>query len=95
MTGRCVGLLWARNGQFWGHSVCEFVDVDGDKVFVESARRGDAITWEFTGGVGKYVGISGDGIYTDYSYFPRLTPTTYQFCPKSQGTHRFDVQPTD
>lgn len=88
MAARCVGFLWAREGAFKGHSACEFLDEDGDKVFVESARTGDAIAWEFAGGTGKYHGIEGEGSYTDYGYFPRLSPSTYQFCPQSSGTYR-------
>lgn len=88
MSGRCTGIVWARNGVFRGHGGCEFVDGDGDKLFMDSDRRGDKASWEFTGGTGKYAGVTGSGRYLDFSYFPRLSPTTYQFCPTSTGRYK-------
>lgn len=88
MTAHCAGFLWNSLGEMNGHSACEYVDHAGNKLFVKAARVGDDAEWRFVGGTGIYKGITGSGEFTGFSYFPQLTPTTYQFCPTSNGTYR-------
>lgn len=88
MTAHCAGFLWNDRGEMRGHSACEYVDHDGNKLFVKAARVGDDAEWKFVGGTGAYEGITGSGEFTGFSYFPRLTPTSYQFCPTSNGTYQ-------
>ena len=87
MSGRATGMLWVTGGTAHGQGAHEYVDADGDKVFIESQRLGARTTWKFAGGSGKYEGITGNGEYSDLNYFPRLSTDTYQFCPVSTGTY--------
>ena len=93
MSGRCVGFVW-RNGEgMHGRSGCEFVDAQGDRVFIENQREGDSGVWKFVGGTGKYLGLTGNGEYLDWGYFPRLDDETYQQCPVSRGRYEIPKKP--
>jgi hypothetical protein len=71
-TARCLALEVAENetGASVTNGFCTFVDADGDKIFEEFEIARDSLNAEasgtgtFTGGTGKYAGISGDVTHT-------------------------------
>ena len=71
-TGRCLALEVAENatGASVTNGFCTFVDAAGDKIFEEFEIARNSLNAEasgtgtFTGGTGRYQGISGDVTHT-------------------------------
>lgn len=68
VTGRCVGVGASGADTFNSGGYCTFVDGDGDMIFsvFHVARKGHQIegTQGYTGGTGRYAGLTGGGQYT-------------------------------
>jgi hypothetical protein len=73
---------------------CTFTDLDGDQTFIKferSAAIGVASDkpgkWQYTGGTGKYTGISGSGTYVP-TYLKASTPGTVQGYSDLEGEYK-------
>ena len=66
----------------------EYVDSDGDKVFLKGDRNGPQGSAEFLSGTGKYEGISGGGTNEAIGNFPSARPGTFQGCSHAIGTYK-------
>jgi hypothetical protein len=66
----------------------EYIDSDGDKVFLKGDRNGSKGSAEFLSGTGKYEGISGGGTNEAVGNFPSARPGTFQSCSHAIGTYK-------
>ena len=69
-TGRCIGMGSGNKAAAHNAGYCVYVDPDGDQIFstFEIGRNGEGQpgrgTKEYTGGTGKYVGLTGHAEFT-------------------------------
>ena len=63
MAVHCLGLWTSVPPSSTGRWACTLVDVDGDTALTTAIRDGDARTFSFIGGTGKYQGITGGGSF--------------------------------
>jgi hypothetical protein len=83
-----VGLSSIINGKSTSNYFMEYVDSDGDKIFLKGDRRnGPNGTAEFLAGTGKYEGISGSATNELVGNFPSARPGTFQGCSHATGTY--------
>jgi hypothetical protein len=69
--------------------VCVTVDADGDKVSTSLAGKNGAGKWNFIGGTGKYVGITGSGEYKPIRKFPAVMQKgKIDTCNSTTGTYK-------
>jgi hypothetical protein len=66
---------------------CVTVDRQGDRIWGRDTRRNDAHNFEFTGGTGKYAGMTGT-VTIDRVMFPPTRAGALQGCSRMQGTLR-------
>jgi hypothetical protein len=72
-----------------GSGVCVSVDTDGDKVSSEITGKNGVGKWIFTGGTGKYAGITGNGEYKPIRKFPAMMQQGKMgTCNSSTGTYK-------
>jgi hypothetical protein len=86
---RCVGMNASLGGKFTGSTVCEAVDVDGDKRLSNFSLASDGgLTREIVGGTGKYEGMTMTGIVQPLGPFPVIKAGTFQDCNHQTGTYK-------
>ena len=82
-----VGLSSVIKGENTSNYFMEYIDSDGDKVFLKGDRNGPKGSAEFLSGTGKYEGISGGGTNEAVGNFPSARPGTFQSCSHAIGTY--------
>lgn len=98
MWTRCVGSGGVMEGKRENTGLCEYTDLDGDKLFLisKNAVQLDSKTRESSvrllGGTGKYAGISGEGTNDNQQFFPEEQGGTYAGCSRFAGSFGF-MQP--
>ena len=63
MAVHCLGLWTSVPPSSTGRWACTLVDANGDAALTTAIRDGDARTFSFVGGTGKYQGITGGGSF--------------------------------
>lgn len=93
-SGRCIGGLDVVKGEFDNEAgACLWVDRDGDQVFLRYAGAGRAgvpakLKFTYTGGTGKYAGLTGGGETTRTPLRPTMEGTTYSH---TKGTYTYKL----
>ena len=88
-TFRCVGMNASLDGKFTGSTVCEAVDVDGDKRLASFSVASDgSVTRENVAGTGKYEGMKSVGVVHPLGPFPTIKAGTFQDCNHQTGTYK-------
>ena len=82
-----VGAQSILDGKINSIYFMEYIDSDGDKVFLKGDRNGPKGSAEFLSGTGKYEGISGGGTNEAVGNFPSARPGTFQSCSHAIGTY--------
>ena len=86
---RCVGMNASLGGKFTGSTVCESMDVDGDKRLSNFSLASDGgLTREIVGGTGKYEGMTMTGTIHPLGPFPVIKAGTFQDCNHQTGTYK-------
>jgi hypothetical protein len=86
---RCVGMNASLGGKFTGSTVCEAMDVDGDKRLSSFSLASDgSLTREIVGGTGKYEGMTMTGTVHPLGPFPVIKAGTFQDCNHQAGTYK-------
>ncbi|EIG63562.1 hypothetical protein [Bradyrhizobium sp. WSM1253] len=88
-TFRCVGMNASLDGKFAGSTVCETVDVDGDKRLAYFSLASDgSLTRENVSGTGKYEDMKASGTVHPLGPFPIVKAGTFQDCNHQTGTYK-------
>jgi hypothetical protein len=88
-TFRCVGMNASLDGKFTGSTVCEAIDVDGDKRLAYFSLGSDgSVTRENVAGTGKYEGMKATGTVHPLGPFPVVKAGTFQDCNHQTGTYK-------
>jgi hypothetical protein len=88
-TFRCVGMNASLDGKFTASTVCEAVDVDGDKRLSRFLVASDGgVTREAIAGTGKYEGMTQTGKVQPLGPFPEVKAGTFQDCNHQTGTYK-------
>jgi hypothetical protein len=88
-TYRCVGMNASLDGKNTGSTVCEAIDVDGDKRLTYFSLGSDGkITRTFVVGTGKYEGMITTGTVEPLGPFPVIKDGTFQDCNHQTGTYK-------
>jgi hypothetical protein len=88
-TFRCVGMNAFLDGKNTASTVCEAIDVDGDKRFAYFSLGSDGkVTRENLTGTGKYEGMVASGTVQPLGPFPALKAGTLQDCNHQTGTYK-------
>jgi hypothetical protein len=88
-TFRCVGMNASLDGKNTGSTVCEAIDVDGDKRLSYFSVGSDGkITRENVMGTGKYEGMVASGTVQPLGPFPVIKAGTFQDCNHQTGTYK-------
>jgi hypothetical protein len=86
---RCVGVNASLGGKNTGSTVCEAMDVDGDKRLSNFSLASDgSLTREIVGGTGKYEGMTMTGTVHPLGPFPVIKAGTFQDCNHQTGTYK-------
>jgi hypothetical protein len=86
---RCVGMNASLGGKFTGSTVCESMDVDGDKRLSNYSLASDgSLTREIVRGTGKYEGMTMTGTVHPLGPFPDVKAGTFQDCNQQTGTYK-------
>ena len=86
---RCVGINASLGGKNTGSTVCEAMDVDGDKRLSNFSLASDgSLTREVVGGTGKYEGMTMTGTVHPLGPFPVIKAGTFQDCNHQTGTYK-------
>ncbi len=86
---RCVGMNASLGGKFTGATVCESMDVDGDKRLSNYSLASDgSLTRETVAGTGKYEGMTITGTVHPLGSFPVIKAGTFQDCNHQTGTYK-------
>ncbi len=80
-TFRCVGMNASLDGKFTGSTVCETIDVDGDKrlAYFSLGADGSLTRWE---------GMKASGTVHPLGPFPVVKAGTFQDCNHQTGTYK-------
>lgn len=77
------------NGKYGGGNVCEAVDADGDKRYVQFFIGADnSVTRHVVGGTGKYEGMVMNTTVAPIGPFPTIKAGTSQACNRQTGTYK-------
>ncbi len=88
-TFRCVGLNASLDGKNTGSTVCEAMDVDGDKHLSYYSLGNDGkVTRETIAGTGKYEGMVTTGTVEPSGPLPVIKAGTFQSCNRQTGTYK-------
>ncbi len=87
-TFRCVGMNASLGGKYVGSTVCEAVDVDGDKRLSYFSGSDGTLTRESVAGTGKYDGMVLTATIQPLGPFPTIKPGTFQDCNHQTGTYK-------
>jgi hypothetical protein len=88
-TYRCVGMNASLDGKNTGSTVCEAIDVHGDKrlAYFSVGSDGKTIRTNVTG-TGKYEGMVATGTVEMLGPFPAIKDGTFQGCNHQTGTYK-------
>lgn len=88
-SATCYGIFTNLNGQKQGFGVCEVVDLDGDKWWMEYHGNPDGTGGTYTSahGTGKYAGMTLRGEYR-VEFWPTSKDAGYQICNPNRGTYK-------
>jgi hypothetical protein len=77
------------DGKNTGYTLCEAIDVDGDK-YLSTLSTGDGkSTRTIVGGTGKYEGmVATQSSYENLGPFPAIKDGTSQACNRQTGTYK-------
>jgi hypothetical protein len=86
---RCIGMSMSLGGKRSNTTLCEAVDLEGDKrvrllTLVDGKTRAEHLN-----GTGKYEGIVISGEVEQFGRFPTAKPGTFQGCNRQTGTYGF------
>jgi hypothetical protein len=87
-TFRCVGMNASLDGKITGSSVCEAIDVDGDKRLAYFSTGDGKETRTQVAGTGKYEGLVMAGTIEPLGPFPTIKDGTFQSCNHQTGTYK-------
>jgi len=87
-TFRCVGLKASLDGKLTASTVCESIDVDGDKRLTYFSTGDGKITRTNVAGTGKYEGMVTTGTVELLGPFPVIKDGTFQNCNHQTGTYK-------
>ena len=89
MGGRCYGTFMILNGRSQDLGVCELVDQDGDKWWMEyhGNTEGNGGMYTAAVGTGKYEGMTIKGEY-HLDGFPTIPDAAFQGCNHNKGTYK-------
>ena len=87
---RCVGINSSLSGKTTGMTVCEAIDVDGDKRLTYYSLAADGkVTREAVTGTGKYDGMVVSATkFEPIGPFPTIKVGTTQTCNRQTGTYK-------
>jgi hypothetical protein len=85
-ASQCTVLNGMLNGTLFAHGVCEFTDLDNDRLFIEFERKQNEGTFHSINGTGKYQNLALDGTY-NHAKFPQRAGY-FQGCAESKGKWR-------
>ncbi len=88
MSGVCYGTWMNLNGRQRGFGMCEMIDMDGDKFWMEytDSAEGGGGTYTSPWGTGKYDGMTLKGEYKVESW-PTSKDAAFQVCNPNKGTY--------
>ena len=86
-SGVCYGTWMNLNGRQRGFGMCEMIDMDGDKFWMEYTDHPDGSGGAYTSpwGTGKYEGMTLKGEYKVESW-PTSKDAAFQVCNPNKGT---------
>ena len=87
-TFRCVGMNASLDGKNTGSTVCEAIDVDGDKRLAYFSNGDGKETRTQVAGTGKYEGMVATGTVENLGGFPAIKDGTFQNCNHQTGTYK-------
>ena len=88
-TFRCVGMNASLDGKITGSTVCETIDVDGDKRLAYFSLGADGKSHpDNVAGTGKYEGMKHAGTVQPLGPFPVIKAGTFQDCNHQTGTYK-------
>ena len=88
-TFRCVGMNASLDGKITASTVCEAIDVDGDKRLTSFSTGDGKVTRTFVLGTGKYEGmVNTTGTVEPLGPFPAIKAGTFQDCNHQTGTYK-------
>ena len=88
-TFRCVGMNSSLDGKITASTVCEAIDVDGDKRLTSFSTGDGKVTRAFVLGTGKYEGmVNTTGTVEPLGPFPAIKAGTFQDCNHQTGTYK-------
>ena len=88
-SGTCYGIFANLKGRKQGFGVCEIVDLDGDKWWMEYHDSADGASGTYTAahGIGKYAGMTLRGEYR-VEFWPTPKDAAFQVCNPNKGTYK-------
>ena len=87
-TFRCVGMNASLDGKITASTVCESIDVDGDKRLTYFSTGDGKTTRTNIAGTGKYEGMITTGTLEPLGPFPAIKDGTSQNCNHQTGTYK-------
>ena len=88
-TYRCVGMNASFDGKNTAYTVCESIDVDGDKYLAKVSTGDGKTTRTIVAGTGKYEGIvTTQTAFENLGPFPAIKDGTSQACNHQTGTYK-------
>ena len=87
-TFRCVGMNASLDANLTASTVCESIDVDGDKRLTYFSTGDGKVTRTFVAGTGKYEGMVTTGTVEPLGPFPIIKAGTFQDCNHQTGTYK-------
>jgi hypothetical protein len=87
-SGVCYGTFMNLAGRVRGFGMCELIDMDGDKFWMEYTDSTDGSSGTYTSpwGTGKYDGMTMKGEYKVESW-PTSRDAAFQVCNPNKGTY--------
>ena len=88
-TFRCVGMNASFDGKITASTVCEAIDVDGDKYLAKVSTGDGKTTRTIVAGTGKYEGIVTTQLtFEQLGPFPTIKQGTSQSCNHQTGMYK-------
>jgi hypothetical protein len=86
---RCVGMTVSVDGKITASTLCENIDVDGDKYLTRVLAADGKTTRTIVAGTGKYEGIvTTQTTFENLGPFPTIKEGTFQGCVHQTGTYK-------
>lgn len=84
----CGGYFEMRGKAYQHRGYCLLQDAAGHKIFIADTRNAQGYTWEYTGGTGKFEGISGSGTSEVMGSMTPVRVGTMQGCRRLVGSYK-------